>query len=214
MIEAITGQLGAGKTLMMVRNMIKERKKHEFKKKYLKSNKKLIQFANFPVDEEILPDVILLKNENIKQLYDWILHKKYFGASIYLDEASILFPALAWSNIPADVILALRQHRHAGYNLTYTAQDLDDVAKGLRNVTQFCTCVDGWSLLRFSLFCCYQVKRGKVNHRKKFNRGFYIHQEKYYKAYDTTHNIDKPEYLDSKPIEQDINEPIYLDTYV
>lgn len=197
MIEAITGQPGAGKTLMMVRNMIRERKRHEMLKKLFHSDNELIQIANFPVNEEILPNVIFLKNENIMQLYEWILQQKYFGASIYLDEASILFPALSWSHIPTDVILALRQHRHAGYNLTYTAQDLDDVAKGLRNVTQFCTVVDGWSLLRFSLFCCYEVKRGKVNYKKKYNRGFYIHKEKYYNAYSTIHNIEKPIYLNN-----------------
>jgi len=197
MIEAITGQPGAGKTLMMVRNMIIERNRHEMMKKLIKSKRELIQIANFPVNEKILPNVILLKNENIMQLYEWILQQKYFGASIYLDEASILFPALAWTNIPSDVILALRQHRHAGYNLIYTAQDLDDVAKGLRNVTQFCTVVDGWSKLRFSLFCCYEVKRGKINSKKKFNRGLYLHKNKYYNAYSTIYNIEKPNYLNS-----------------
>lgn len=182
---------------MMIRKMIKERKSHEFWNKYLHREKELIQIANFPVNEEILPNVIYLKNEDISMLYDWILDQKYFGASIYLDEASILFPALAWSNIPTDVILALRQHRHAGYNLYYTAQDLDDVAKGLRNVTQYCTVVDGWNLLRFSKFCCYGVKRGKVNYKDKYNRGLYIHKKQYYNSYSTTHNIDKPDYLNN-----------------
>lgn len=198
MIEAITGATGSGKTLFMMRKMINERKKNEFMSKYFHKEKELIQIANFPVNEEILPDVIYLRNEDILKLYDWIKAKKYFGASIYLDEASILFPALAWANIPQDVILALRQHRHCGYDLTYTAQDLEDVAKGLRNVTQFCTVLDGYSLLRFSLFFCYGVKHGKINYKSKYNRGLYIHKTDYYNAYDTTHDIEKPKYLDVK----------------
>lgn len=195
MIEAIVGQPGAGKTLMMIRNMIREQDIHKIKKKFFNSEKELIQIANFPVNSEILPNVLYLKNENINNLYSWIKEKKYFGASIYLDEASILFPSMAWTSIPMDVILALRQHRHAGYNLIYTAQDLDDVAKGLRNVTQFCTSVSGFSLLRFSLFTCNGVKRGKIDNKNKYNRGFYIHKAKFYNAYDTTHDVEKPDYL-------------------
>lgn len=205
MIEAITGQPGAGKTLMMVSKMIKERRNHEFLNKYLKKNKELIQISNFSINEDILPNVIYLKNEDINNLYNWILEKKYFGASIYLDEASILFPSLAWASIPSDVVLALRQHRHAGYNLYFTAQDLDDVAKGLRNITQFCTHVDGWSLFHFSLYFCYGVKRGKIDYKNKYNRGILPHRSIYYNAYNTHNDIAKPEYL---------NVPQRFDEYV
>lgn len=196
MIEGILGHPGAGKTLMMVRYMIKERKKYEWKKKYLNTDDGLIQIANFPVNEEILPGVIYLNNADIMKLYEWIRDKKYFGASIYLDEASILFPSLKWNAIPDDVVLALRQHRHAGYNLYYTAQDLDDVAKQMRVITQFATEVDGWQLFRFSSFCCYSVRRGKVNYKDKYNKGIYIHKQLYFDAYSTTHDIEKPDYLD------------------
>lgn len=198
MIEAIVGPPGAGKTLMMVRLMIKEQRRHELRKKYLNDESELIQIANFPVDEEILPNVIYLDNKDISTFYEWVREKKYFGASFYIDEMSILFPSLAWTSIPQDVILALRQHRHSGYNIFYTAQDLDDVSKGVRVVTQFCTQVDGFSLFRFSTFTCFSVKRGKINFKDKFNKGLYIHKTKYYQAYNTRHDVVKPEYLDIK----------------
>ncbi len=118
-------------------------------------------------------------------------------SNIFLDEASILFPSLSWKSIPNDVIIALRQHRHAGYNMYYTAQDLDDVASGLRRVTQFATEVNGWSLLRFSTYGCYSVRRGKIN-RKVDMIGVSCSILINFNSYDTHFNIDTPDYVQMK----------------
>lgn len=195
MIEAITGMPGSGKTLYMMDIMIKERKQNIFEK-LLGVDNEVIQITNFPVNEELLPNTIVIGNDEIKKLYSWILEKKYFGASIYLDEASILFPAMDYKNIPKDVIIALRQHRHAGYNMYWTAQDTDDVAKGLRTITQFSTEMDGYSLLRFSLYNCYSMKKGKTNYKDRYNRGILVHTKKLYNSYNTHHDIETPDYLD------------------
>lgn len=194
MIEAITGFPGAGKTLYMMRSMIKDRKKGIYDK-ILRIDNEVIQITNFPVNEELLPNTIVIGNDEISKLYDWILNKKYFGAYIYIDEASIIFPALAYKNIPNDVIIALRQHRHAGYTLRYTAQDLDDVAAGLRRVTQFTTEVKGYGSLPFSSFSCYSVKKGKPNYKDRYERGFYRHTKTLYNSYDTHNNIETPDYI-------------------
>lgn len=183
---------------MMMKKMLSERKKHNLMKKLGWADGDLIQITNFPVNEEFFPGYIQISNDDIKTLYGWILEKKYFGASIYLDEASILFPSFNYKNIPNDVVLALRQHRHAGYNMYYTAQDLDDVAAGLRRVTQFVTEVDGWSLLRFSLFKCYSVRKGKANYKDVYDKGFFIHTSTLYNSYNTHHNIETPDYVDLK----------------
>lgn len=194
MITAYTGLPGAGKTLMMIRKMLKER----FWAKVYRCEKDLIQITNFPVNEKLLPGVIQINNNEIKKLYTWILTKKNYGASIYLDEASILFPAMDYKNIPKDVIIALRQHRHAGYQLYYTAQSLDDVAKGLRTISQYVYEISGWSLLRFSTFKCFGVKHGKANYKDKYDKGILLHTKKLYSSYDTENNIDTPDYLDLK----------------
>jgi len=194
MITALTGLPGSGKTLMMMKKMLKER----FWAKIYRYEKDLIQITNMPVNEKMFPGVIIIGNNDIKKLYYWILNKKYYGAKIYLDEASILFPAMDYKNIPKDVVIALRQHRHAGYELYYTAQSLDDVAKGLRIITQFVYDISGWSLLRFSTYACYAVKNGKMYMKDKYDRGILFHTKKLYSSYDTENNVDTPDYLDLK----------------
>ncbi|WP_193774843.1 zonular occludens toxin domain-containing protein [Vallitalea guaymasensis] len=201
MIEAITGLPGAGKTLMMMRKMMKEQKGSLMDRVFkLREDEPII--TNFKVNEKMFPNAIYISNDEISTLYDWILQKKHFGANIFLDEASILFPSLSWKSIPNDVIIALRQHRHAGYNMYYTAQDLDDVASGLRRVTQFATEVNGWSLLRFSTYGCYSVRRGKINRKDRYDRGILFHTNKLYNSYDTHFNIDTPDYVQMKGTSQ------------
>lgn len=192
MIEGILAKPGEGKTLYMLRQMHKDR----FWAKLFKQE--IIQIVNIPVSKEYFPDAIYIDNKDISQLYEWIRQKKYFGAHIYLDEMSILFPASFHKSIPQDIILALRQHRHAGYNMYYTAQNLDEVAKGVRGVTQFCTEISGWSALRFSSYACYSCRNGKVDRKDKYGKGIYIHTNKLYNSYDTHHNVETPEYIDFK----------------
>lgn len=200
MITAFTGLPGAGKTLRMIKEMHKER----FWAKIYRYSEDLVQITNFPVNKEMFPNTIVIGNDEIRKLYDWILKKEHYGASIYLDEASILFPSMDYKNIPKDVIIALRQHRHAGYNLYYTAQNLDDVAKGLRTVTQFVYEINGWSALRFSTYSCYSVRAGKANYKDKYDRGILLHTKKLYNSYNTENNIDTPDYLKlGTPIEDE-----------
>ncbi|MCT4543525.1 MAG: zonular occludens toxin domain-containing protein [Vallitalea sp.] len=201
MIEAITGLPGAGKTLMMMKKLIKEDKGSLMDRVFKMKDENPI-ITNFKVNEEMFPNAIYISNDEISTLYDWILQKKHFGANIFLDEASILFPSLSWKSIPNDVIIALRQHRHAGYNMYYTAQDLDDVASGLRRVTQFATEVNGWSLFRFSTYNCYSVRRGKINRKDRYDRGILFHTNKLYNSYDTHFNIDTPDYVQMKGTNQ------------
>lgn len=202
-INAITGLPGAGKTLMMMKKIFKEVRQKKMADRIFfrdKEEYRLIIITNFPVNRDYFEypgiDIIEISNDDINYLYRWILEKKYFGASIYLDEAGILFPSMDYKNIPKNVILALRQHRHAGYDLYYTAQDLDDVSAGLRRVTQFETRVSGWNALRFSSYCTYGVRKGKANLKDKYDRGIFIHTKKLYNSYSTHHNIGTPSYLD------------------
>ncbi len=77
MIEAITGLPGAGKTLMMMRKMMKEQKGSLMDRVFkLREDEPII--TNFKVNEKMFPNAIYISNDEISTLYDWILQKKHF----------------------------------------------------------------------------------------------------------------------------------------
>jgi len=167
------------------------------KLKLADSSDKPIIITNYPVTEELFHDcdLVYMDSNDISNLYTWIKEKKYFGAYIFLDEAGILFPSMDWKAIPKDVIYGLRQHRHSGYTLYYTAQDMDDVSAPLRRITQFVNEIDGWSVLRFSSFKCFSVRKGKANYKDQYDKGVFIHSDKLYGSYSTHHDTTEPDWL-------------------
>lgn len=163
MIEAFVGLPGQGKTYNMTRRALREMKK----------GKKI--YANYQ----------LKGAEYFKELGELVGIK---NAIILIDEAGIYLPAQAWKSIPFEFIRQIRQHRHDGLHLWYTAQDLMDVATYLRRITQLC---HDYSRL-WKIFYA-TTTNPKSKEKYGFDIGFI--NKKVYEAYDTTENIDFAEYL-------------------
>lgn len=162
-IEAFTGLPGQGKTYNMTRMALKQ----------MARGRKV--YANYNVQGA----------EYFKELYELNDVK---NALILIDEAGIYLPAQAWKSIPFEFIRQIRQHRHDGLDLWYTAQDMQDVATYLRRITQF---QHDFTRLGKFMLC------KSINPRSKQKYGFNISilDTKVYSKYDTTENIDFGEFL-------------------
>lgn len=164
MIEAFTGLPGQGKTYNMTRKAIIQ----------MKRGRKV--YANYD----------LKGAEHFKELSDINGIK---NALILVDEAGIYLPAQAWKSIPFEFIRQLRQHRHDGLDLWYTAQDMQDVATYLRRITQF--------QHDYERMWKFYFGRTTNPHKRSSKYGFdvgYI-SPKVYQYYDTTENIDFAEFM-------------------
>jgi hypothetical protein len=113
-------------------------------------------------------------------------------ATILLDEAGLAAPAGFWNSIPFDVMAHWRQHRHKRINLYYTAQDLSDVAKPLRMVTQFAN-----EVRKIGPFMRWTCRNPRT--KEKFGGGFHIFDMEIAKKYDSyADNVVKQDYLKGK----------------
>ena len=157
MIEAFTGNPGAGKTYNMVRRAYKQHKKGRQ------------VYANFHCTFATY----------FKELDD-IMHVR--DALILIDEASIYLPAQTWNKLPKDFFMLIRQHRHSGLDLWYTAQDMADVIKALRVVTQFENTFE--KMLRFCTCQSYSLRAGKRK-RKSDCTSYHWLNKKVFNLYDT-----------------------------
>lgn len=72
----------------------------------------------------------------LEYLHD-LLHDKYRGASVALDEAGRILPARDWSNEDEVETAFFETHRHHGIELRYSAQNVSQVSKALRELTQW-----------------------------------------------------------------------------
>lgn len=179
MIEAFLGLPGAGKTYNMTRAAYLKaiKGKHIYANYKLDFGEKLNKYVHYFKE---LPEVYGVKN-----------------AIILIDEAGIFMPAQSWRSIPFEFMRFIRQHRHDGLDLWYTAQDMQDVATSLRRVTQF-----AHSFNRFGKF----VKKRTINPHTKERYSFdlYYLSSKYFKMYDTTENIDLSDYIKENIKESEI----------
>lgn len=163
MIEAFTGLPGMGKTLNMSNRAIRA----------MKRGKKV--YANYNLKGAIY----------FKELYEL---KDVKNAIILVDEAGIYLPSQAWRSIPFEFIRQIRQHRHDGLDLWYTAQDMQDVATYLRRITQY-----EHSYMRVWKFWFCKTINPKSKSKFGFDFGFI--SKKACSVYDTTENIDFAEYM-------------------
>jgi hypothetical protein len=123
--------------------------------------------------------------EYFKELSD-VRHVK--NALILIDEAGIYLPAQAWRDIPFEFIRQIRQHRHDGLDMWYTAQDMQDVAPYLRRITQF---QHDYQRFYKIFFCKTSNPRTKV----RYGFDISILDKNVYTKYDTTENIDFAEFM-------------------
>jgi hypothetical protein len=72
----------------------------------------------------------------LEYLHD-LLHDKYRGASVGLDEAGRILPARDWTNEDEVETAFFETHRHHGIQLRYSAQNVAQVSKGLRELTEW-----------------------------------------------------------------------------
>jgi zona occludens toxin (predicted ATPase) len=163
MIEAFTGLPGQGKTYTMVKRAYQLHKR----------GKKV--YANFSTTFATY----------FKELYE-IYDVK--DALILIDEAGIYLPAQAWQKIPFEFMRAIRQHRHNGLDMWYTAQDMQDVSTALRRVTQF---EHNYSKMAKLVYCKTISPRTK----EKFGFDIQILSNKVFKLYDTNFDVQLAEYL-------------------
>src|SRR3712207_2524163 len=154
MIEAFTGLPGMGKTYNMTRRALQQMKK----------GRKV--YANYRMQGA----------EYFKELSDIVNVR---NALILIDEAGIYLPAQAWKSIPFEFIRQLRQHRHDGLDLWYTAQDMQDVATYLRRITQFQR-----DFTRLWRVCFEKTTNPKT--RAKFGFDISILNKKVFTKYNTT----------------------------
>lgn len=163
MIEAYTGLPGAGKTYNMVKRAYQQ----------YKGGRKI--YANFKTSFAIY-------FKELNEIYD------VKNALILIDEAGIYLPAQAWQKIPFEFMRAIRQHRHNGLDLWYTAQDFQDVSTALRRVTQFQHDINKTAKICFTR---------TTNPRTKEKYGFDIHllNKKVFALYDTNYDVELADYL-------------------
>lgn len=171
MIEAYVGLPGQGKTYLMSRLATKLMKKgHRV-------------YANYPLKGA-------LRYGQIEELFEI---KRLPGEKrspvILIDEAGLVAPAGGWKSIPFDVMAHWRQHRHAGVNIWYTAQDLRDVAVPLRRVTQFVNDVSKFGpIIKWRTY--------NPTNKAKYGSGFVLFRQEVADQYDThAENVEKQSYL-------------------
>ena len=173
MIEAYTGLPGMGKTYNMTKdalNVIEKNKRLKAKGKPFKR-----VFANYSLEGA----------EYFKELNELEKEKNIL---VLIDEAGIYLPAQAWKNIPFEFIRQMRQSRHDGISLWYTAQDFKDVATYLRRITQFeHKCRRIWKF--------FTITTVSPNSKDKYGSSICMLNEDVYTKYDTTENIDFGSYL-------------------
>lgn len=172
MITAFTGLPGHGKTYMMTKMAIKHMKKGGR------------VFANYPLKGAI-------RYQQITELFDVRrLPGEKLAPLICIDEAGLVAPAGGWKSIPFDVMAHWRQHRHAGVNIVYTAQDLRDVAVPLRRVTQFvreCSKFLWW----------FSWHEYNPTNKKRYGRGIMMFDPTIGQHYDThAEDVTKQDYLE------------------
>lgn len=174
MIEAFIGLPGQGKTYNMTRKAYLKAKNY---KRVIYSNYRL----NFPEKDKIevhyFKDITEIMNVN--------------NALILVDEAGVFLPAQIWRNIPFEFLRFIRQHRHNGVDLWYTAQDLEDVAKPLRSLTQFAHNFNKLGKI------VKEVTINPRNPREKYSFDYHWLSNKYFAFYDTTEIIDFSSYVTS-----------------
>jgi Zonular occludens toxin (Zot) len=163
MIEAFTGLPGQGKTYNMTKRALLEMKK----------GKKI--YANYDLKGATY----------FKELYELQSVK---NAIILVDEAGIYLPAQSWRSIPFEFVRQIRQHRHDGLNLWYTAQDMQDVATYLRRITQF-----EHEFHRIGKFYYSKTRNPRTKAKYGFDIGFI--NKKVGNCYDTNQNIEFAEYM-------------------
>lgn len=175
MVESFVGLPGHGKTYHMT-------KKAFFLAKY----KKKVVYSNYKID---FPGI---ETHYFKSLND-ILNVN--NALILIDEAGIYLPSQAWQSIPFEFICKLRQHRHDGVDLWYTAQDAQDVATYLRRITQLEHSFN--KMWKFVISRC-------INPRTKAKYGFDITflTKKYFAMYDTNETVEIGDYLQDAIVQQ------------
>lgn len=174
MIESFTGLPGQGKTYHMTK-----------KAYYYCLLKKKDVYANYKLDfgEKL--------NHRVHYFKELSELENVTNALILVDEAGIYLPSQAWKDIPFEFIRKIRQHRHDGLDLWYTAQDSQDVATYLRRITQF-----DRQFSRISRLCFEKV----INPRTKAKIGFDISflNKKIFTMYDTTENVDLADFVKNK----------------
>lgn len=163
MIESFTGLPGMGKTYNMTRYALKQFKKG----RTVYANYHVKGFKYF----KELNEVIGVKN-----------------ALILIDEAGIYLPAQAWNSIPKEFVREIRQHRHDGLDMYYTAQDQQDVATCIRRVTQLQHDFTRFGKVMFEK--CTNPRTGS-----KFGFNFSILNSKIFDLYDTKENIDFSQHI-------------------
>lgn len=169
-IEAYTGDPGAGKGYLCTRRMLKLIKKgHRV-------------YANYPLEGAI-------RFNQIEEIYDVRKQKGEKTPYIVFDEASLLFPCGSYKAIPFEVVAHWRQHRHAGVNVIWIAQDFADVAVSLRRVTQFVNHVQRLGILMW--YRCYHPRT-----KAKYGGGWTFFDMEVAKKYDSwAENVEKQNFL-------------------
>lgn len=177
MIVAYTGLPGTGKTYGMVRDAVD----------YIAGNKRRIKkglpprklFANFHMEgAEYFKELSELKYEQ--------------NALILLDEASIYIPAQEWRKMPLEFVRQMRQSRHAGIDLWYTAQHFNDVPTALRRLTQYeKKCSRLWKMFVVNTVCPH-------NKSDRFGKDFYMIDKFICDKYDTHENIEFSDVLNMR----------------
>lgn len=169
-IEAYCGDPGQGKTYLMTRQALKKMNRRKNPKEV---------YANYD-----------LKGAHRFNQLEEVFHVE--NAIICVDEMSLVAPAGFWKSIPFDVIAHWRQHRHAGVDLWYTAQDFQDVASPLRRVTQFKNEVN-----KFGPFFKWSCTHPRKN--TKYGGGITLFDKEVGNAYNTHGEfIAKQDYLEGK----------------
>jgi len=74
--------------------------------------------------------------EKLEMLGD-LLHEKYRGAAVAIDEVGRILPARDWSNEDEIETALLETHRHHGLEIRYACQDIMQASVALRRLTEY-----------------------------------------------------------------------------
>jgi hypothetical protein len=122
MITGYVGEVGAGKTMNMVYDLMES----------MRWGRRVV--SNTPI--EFMWRGKLLKAEHIKDADDFkhaLIYEQH--CTLAIDEASVFLPNNYWNKIPPQIIAKFAQSRHFGMDMAYTSQGWGHTVKRLRDLT-------------------------------------------------------------------------------
>jgi len=188
MIKAYIGLLGAGKTLSMINDAIRD----------IERGRRVVSNVPFTWHRKgKVYSPVFISSDNF---HNALLKEK--NCLFLIDEASIVLPSHYWNRMSGDFLIKFAQARKYGLDIYYTSQGWNHTVKRLRDLTNFVTVAKKHNPLGYTFFSniTYDpsffdfkiMPQAEIEKRFILKRKIISHgrAKKIYKAYDTLYLID------------------------